>query len=75
MSERKIVIAGGKYDGPDVVRLKLHEEYGRVWLYVANEDGTSKQDGRILCIDGDGLLRIRVRHTKVGYPVYIQWPD
>jgi hypothetical protein len=37
----KMVIAGGKYDGPDVCRLKLHEEYGRVWLYMADAEGRS----------------------------------
>jgi len=59
---KQVVIAGSKLDGPDKVRLKLHEEYGRVWLYVANEDGSSKQDGRLLCIDDDGEIRIAVPH-------------
>lgn len=59
----KVVIAGSKYDGPDFLRLKLHEEYGRVWLYACDEQGRSLQDGRILCIDDDGLLRIEAEHT------------
>jgi hypothetical protein len=58
----KMVIAGGKYDGPDVCRLKLHEEYGRVWLYMADAEGRSLQNGRLLCIDDDGLLRIHCEH-------------
>lgn len=56
----KMVIAGSKYDGPDICRLKLHEEYGRVWLYVADAEGRSLQNGRLLCVDDDGRLRIHV---------------
>jgi hypothetical protein len=70
-----VVIAGSKYDRPDPIRLKLHEEYGRVWLYVANADGTSKQDGRILCIDDDGYLRIAAKHrTNENGDIYIEMP-
>ncbi len=54
----KIVIAGSKYDGPDLCRLKLHEEYGRVWLYVCDADGRSLQNGKLLCIEEDGELNI-----------------
>jgi hypothetical protein len=77
---RKVVIAGDKYDGPDIARLKLHEEYGRVWLYLANEDGTSKQNGRLLCVDDDGRLRIAVPHTfkhTVGERAHVilEWPE
>jgi hypothetical protein len=59
----KMVIAGDKYDSPELCRLKLHEEYGRVWLYRAMPDGRSMQNGRILCIDDDGRLRIHATHT------------
>lgn len=76
----QVVIAGGKFDGPDKIRLKLHEEYGRVWLYTANEDGTSKQNGRLLCIDDDGTLRIHASHTvymtakRLLSYIHIKWP-
>ena len=80
---KQVVIAGSKLDGPDKVRLKLHEEYGRVWLYVANEDGSSKQDGRLLCIDDDGVVRIHAEHAvdvweRGNLPqatIRLKWPD
>lgn len=56
----KVVQAGSKYDGDDYLRLKLHEEYGRVWLYSADRFGNSVE--RILCIDDDGLIRIAANH-------------
>jgi hypothetical protein len=74
---KQVVIAGGKYDGPDKVRLKLHEEYGRVWLYVANEDGSSKQNGRLLCIDDDGYVRFHAQTNHGGMlpDITIEWPE
>jgi hypothetical protein len=63
----RMVIAGGKYDGPDLCRLKLHEEYGRVWVYMADSEGRSLQNGRLLCIDDDGVLRIHCK-TNPTYP-------
>ena len=62
----KMVIAGSKYDGPDLCRLKLHEEYGRVWLYVCDADGRSLQNGRLLCIEEDGKLNIHCDWTWTG---------
>jgi hypothetical protein len=58
----QMVIAGSKLDGPDKCRLKLHEEYGRVWLYACDEKGRSLQNGRLLCIDDDGRLRIHCKY-------------
>ena len=68
----KTVIAGDKYDGPDYFRLKLHEEYGRVWLYEAYPDGKSK--ARILCIDDDGTLRIAADHICTDGRLRIKLP-
>ncbi len=62
----KMVIVGSKYDGPDLCRLKLHEEYGRVWLYVCDADGRSLQNGRLLCIEEDGKLNIHCDWTWTG---------
>lgn len=83
MANKKVVIAGSKHDGPDFIRLKLHEEYGRVWIYTTDAEGMSEQNGRILCIDDDGRLRIHAKHTIYSYGarhiidggrVEIEWP-
>ncbi len=76
----KMVIAGSKYDGPDLCRLKLHEEYGRVWLYVCDADGRSLQNGRLLCIEEDGKLNIhaplKALYKGIGQvdTIYLQLP-
>lgn len=57
----KVVIQGSKYDADDFLRLKLSEEYGRVWLCATDEEGVVTD--RILCIDDDGLVRIAANHT------------
>lgn len=80
MADKKVVIAGSKNDGPDFIRLKLHEEYGRVWLYTADDEGRSNQRGRILCIDDDGRLRIHAKHkfmVQWNKPavIMIEWPE
>ncbi len=85
MNERKVVIAGGKYDGPNLARLKLHEEYGRVWLYLTDDEGTSLQNGRLLCIDDDGYVRIHAEYTVLAnglptrmppesFEIRLKWP-
>jgi hypothetical protein len=79
-NERKVVIAGSKHDGPDYARLKLHEEYGRVWLYLCDDDGNSLQNGRLLCIDDDGRLRIAAKHRLYengidSFFITIEWPE
>lgn len=69
----KTVIVGSKYDGEDYQRFKLHEEYGRVWLYTADAEGKSLE--RILCVDDDGLLRIAADYyiTQDGR-IYLRQP-
>lgn len=79
MSERQVVILGSKYDGPDKARLKLHEEYGRVWLYLCDDEGNSLQNGRLLCIDDNGFVRIHAKHEIIrtatgGVEIRIEWP-
>ena len=75
MKPLRMVIAGGKFDEPDVCRLKLHEEYGRVWLYVADAEGRSLQNGRLLCIDDDGELRIACKHRwETAARIFLELP-